>query len=123
MIKRQLDPFFSLHGGNRGFGHTVDTLILVCGYLSCYGANERDCVFVDCGIFTLNLTYALHYNEVGTCILNWSVPTENDRKLRTIVRIRDEEMVCSLIACGNIPSEIKLCDSGKKDLSDIVHFV
>ena len=121
--KEKIKKVFALHGGNRGFGHTVDKLAIVCGYLPCYGLNERDCVYVDCGIFTLNLAYSLHYYGVGNCILNWSVTNENDLALRKIVPIKDEETVCTLIACGNVPESFKVCTSGKKSLQQIVNHI
>lgn len=121
--KEKIAQIFAIHGGNRGFGHTVDKLIVICGYINCYGFHERDCVFVDCGIFTMNLAYALHYYEVGNCILNWSVKPKNDKEIRRIIPIKDEEIVCTLIACGNVPSEFKVCDSGKKDIRDILTFI
>ena len=121
--KEKIKQIFALHGGNRGFGHTVDKLILVCGYLPCYGLNERDCVYVDCGIFTMNLAYSLHYYGIGNCILNWSVSNKNDRAIREIIPIKVEETVCTLIACGNVPKGFKVCTSGKKDLQQIINYV
>lgn len=121
--KEKIKRVFALHGGNRGFGHTVDKLVLVCGYLPCYNSNERDCVFVDCGIFTMNLAYSLHYYGIGNCILNWSVTSEKDIALRKIVPINNEETVCTLIACGNVPDRFKVCTSGKKTLQQIIKYV
>ena len=121
--KDKIKQVLALHGGNRGFGHTVDKLILVCGYLPCYGLNERDCVYVDCGIFTMNLAYSLHYYGIGNCILNWSVRNENDLALRKIIPVKDEETVCTLIACGNVPDNFKVCTSGKKTLQQIVNYI
>lgn len=121
--KDKIKRVFSLHAGNRGFGHTVDKLVLVCGYLPCYGLNERDCVYVDCGIFTMNLVYSLHYYNIGNCILNWSVTYDKDVALRKIIPVKDEETVCTLIACGNVPEVFKVCTSGKKNLKQIVNHV
>lgn len=121
--KDKIKQVLALHGGNRGFGHTVDKLIIVCGYLPCYGLNERDCVYVDCGIFTMNLAYSLHYYGVGNCILNWSVSNENDIALRKIIPVKNEETVCTLIACGNVPEKFKVCTSGKKTLQQIVNHI
>lgn len=121
--KEKIAQVFSLHGGNRGFGHTVDKLIVVCGFISCYGMHERDCVYTDCGIFTMNLAYALHYYGVGNCILNWSVTNDKDLKCREILPIKKEEVICTLIACGNVPEKFKVCTSGKKALKDIIRYI
>lgn len=107
-------------GGNRGFGQTVDKLIVVCGYLGNYHDTERNCVYIDGGIFTMNLAYALHYYGIGCCILNWSVGNKRDKMIRKILSIRDSEVVIDVIACGNVPQSFKLCRSEKKELSSIL---
>lgn len=107
-------------GGNRGFGQTVDKLLIVCGYLGNYHDTERNCVYIDGGIFTMNLAYALHYYGIGGCILNWSVTKVRDKKIREILPIRDNEVVIDIIACGNVPESFKLCRSEKKQLESIL---
>lgn len=107
-------------GGNRGFGHTVDKLLVVCGYLGNYHDTERNCVYIDGGIFSMNLAYALHYYGVGGCILNWSVTKKRDKKIREILPIRDNEVVIDIIACGNVPQTFKCCRSEKKQLDSIL---
>jgi len=121
--KEKIAKVFSLHGGNRGFGHTVDKLIIICGYIDCYGLHERDCVYTDCGIFTMNMAYALHYYGIGNCILNWSVTNDKDIKCREYIPIKQDEVICTLIACGNVPEKFKVCTSGKKDIKDIIRYI
>ncbi len=121
--KDKIKQVLLLHGGNRGFGQTIDKLIVICGYVGCYGVNERDCVYVDCGIFTMNLAYALHYYSIGNCILNWSVTNDKDISCRKIIPIKYEDVICTLIACGNTPKQFKVCTSGKKNLTNIIHYI
>ena len=121
--KDKMKKILNLHGGNRGFGEKIDKLIMICGYIPCYHTTERDCVYTDCGIFAMNLAYALHYYEVGACILNWSMTPEKDKAARNIIPVPDEEVICSLISCGNVPKKFKVCNSGKKDLNSIIHHI
>lgn len=118
-----IQKVLTLHGGTRGFAEKIDKLILVCGYIPCYYKVERDCVYTDCGIFAMNLLYSLHYYKIGACILNWSVLNENDRQCRKIVPVSNDEVICSLIACGNVPDTFKVCDSAKKDINTIIHHI
>lgn len=121
--KQKIADVLSLHGGNRGFTQKIDKLIMICGYIPCYHTTERDCVYTDCGIFAMNLLYALHYNEIGACILNWSMTPAKDKKCRQMVPVPEEEVICSLIACGNVPETFKVCNSGKKNLESIIHHI
>lgn len=121
--KDKIVELLSLHGGNKGFTHKIDKLIMVCGFIPCYGPTERNCVFTDCGIFAMNLAYSLHYNEIGACILNWSVNTKKDKAARKLLEIPNEEEICCLIACGNVPEAFKVCNSRKKEINSIVHHI
>lgn len=118
--RETIKEVFKYQGGNRGFGQTVDKLIVVCSYLGNYHDTERNCAYIDGGIFTMNLAYALHYYGVGACILNWSATKKRDKKVRKILSVRDSEVIVDLIACGNVPSEFKVCRSEKKELHHIL---
>lgn len=107
-------------GGNRGFGQTVNKLVVICGYLGNYHDTERNCVYIDSGIFTMNMAYALHYYGIGCCILNWSVDKKRDKKLRNILSVRDGEVIVTILACGNVPDNFKLCRSEKKSLEGVL---
>lgn len=119
--KEKIARIFSLHGGNRGFGHTVDKLLLVAGYLPGYhGIYERNWLYVDCGIFTMNLVYALHYYEIGTVILNWNMEKDKNNVFYDELQIPAELTVSCMIALGNVPASFKVCTSPKKQLNDII---
>lgn len=117
--KKSISRLLKLHKGNRGFGDKVDKLIVISGYMGCYGPSEFNSVFLDCGIFTMNLAYALHYYKIGACILNWSVLPEYDKEARAFLPIGEKEQICALIACGNVPEQFKVCRSGKKSLESV----
>lgn len=117
----KIGEVFSLHGGNRGFGHNVTTLLVITSFLGGYSMDrELNCAFVDGGIYTMNLTYALHYCEVGCCILNWSVDVKKDKLMRQYLPIKDNEAIVTLLACGKPVEEFVLCDSGKRNINDII---
>lgn len=122
--KKKIMQVLSLQTGNRGFGHTVDKLIIVSGFLGGYsGEGERNFVYVDTGIFTMNLLYALHYNKIGACVLNWTSKIDLDLQLRKVVPIKENEIVSCMIVCGNIVDTFKVCESGKKDLSSMMNII
>ena len=113
---------FEIQNGNRGFGHLANKLIIVTADLSAYQvAEERNCAFVDGGMYAMNLLYALHFNKIAVCPLNWcSSPTE-DLKLRDIITIPDSEIIILLIACGNLPEKFKLAASKRNDYKEIIN--
>lgn len=110
----------ALQNGNRGFGHLADKLLVVTMDLAdLCGPNERNDGFINGGIFLMNLCYALHYYEVGHCILNWSVSPGTDKALRALVPMRDSETTVALLTCGALPEKVDIAASPRRDLAEI----
>ena len=117
------DEIFKLQGGNRGFGADADKILLVTTDLSdLRWAEERHDGFTNAGMFMMNLCYALHYNQIAHCILNWSVGHASDSALRTIVDIPETEVVVGIIACGKAPESFEVARSTRKTLDKILRF-
>ena len=119
--KERIEQILKIQMGNRGFGHLADKLIILTvelgGYLS---LNERNDVYVNGGIYAMNLLYALHYYQIGVCALNWSTMPELDLELRKICEIRSSETVTLIIACGGVPDKFKLVTSHRNNPSGIL---
>ena len=59
-----------LQGGNRGFGHLADKVLIVVADLEdILLPRERNDAFVNGGIFLMNLCYALHYDKIAHCAI------------------------------------------------------
>lgn len=115
----------ALQNGNRGFGHLADKVLVVTADLRAVSLLERNDLFVNGGIYLMNLCYALHKNRVAHCLLNWSVKPETDLKLRKLLSLPDAETVITLLACGDVPAEFKLAGSPRKCVTEtlILHGV
>lgn len=112
-----IGEILKIQGGNRGFGHLTNKLIIVCSNVSLFSkALERNQAFIDGGIYAMNLLYALHYNKIGACILNCSVSPEKDAQLRKLIKIPESEVFIAMIACGIPPNEFKVAVSKRYDL-------
>ena len=119
--KKLISKVLSQHGGNRGFGHTIDKVLLIGSYLPGYhGSYERNWCYVDAGIFTMNLAYALHYEHIGAVILNWSMEPDRNKIIYDALQIPDYLTIVVMIAIGNVPESFKVCESGKKSLSSLI---
>lgn len=120
LIKKTLE----VQNGNRGFGHLSDKLIVLTAELGGYlTMNERNDVYVNGGIYAMNLLYALHYYQIGTCPLNWCASPEQDLKLREVFNIKESETVILMIACGGIPDKFKLVTSHKDNYNNIIKII
>ena len=102
------------HKGNRGFGELADkVLVITCDLSSYMNIYERNCVYVDGGIFVMNLLYALHFYKIGACVLNWSCSIDNDNIVRDLLSLSDSEEIISLITIGNLPERFSVARSGR----------
>lgn len=122
--KEQIGKILKIQGGNRGFGHLTNKLIIITSDLSVWGfARERNQTFIDGGIFAMNLLYGLHFHEIGACILNCSLSPENDLKLRSLGFIRESENFISMISCGILPEKFMQAASKRYDVSEILTII
>lgn len=122
--KTKINQLLDIQTGNRGFGHLTNKLIVISSEISVYNEiRERNLSFIDSGIYAMNLLYALHFNQIGACALNWSSNIEADINLRNILNIPDSEVLMLLIACGIPADEFKLANSKRFDYKDITTYI
>ena len=109
-----------LQNGNRGFGHTASKILIITSDLSCFlNAQERNQPFIDGGLFSMSLIYALHSLGVGSCCLNWAVTYEKDRDLRRDIEIAKSEVIIMMIAVGNLPKKFRVATSPRRSTQEI----
>jgi len=114
------DKLLSLQNGNRGFGKEADKLLVVTADMSGNRwVEERNDLYTNAGIFTMNLAYALQYNRVAHCILNWSVSPENDVEGHKILGMPENEAIVVLLSCGNAPERFMIAASPRKCVEEV----
>lgn len=117
LIKKVL----SLQNGNRGFGHLADKLIVIGSDLQYFeGVGERNQAFMNAGIFSMSLLYALHYEGLGACPLNWCVEPDKDKKLRDVLKVKESETIMLIVAVGHLPDKLNVAKSTRRNTDDIV---
>jgi hypothetical protein len=109
-----------LQTGNNGFGHMVPQLIVLTSDTTMVGTKEYNDSFTNAGIFAMNLVYALFYYKIGSCILNWSVLPNEDRNLRTLTGISENELICLVIAIGKPTGSFRVALSKRQALVNVL---
>lgn len=109
--------------GNRGFGEDADKLLVITSDLQdLQWIEERNDVFVNGGMFLMNLCYALHYYKIAHCVLNWSVSIDGDIAIHRQANIPVYERIVGMVACGNAPAEFSVAVSKRKNSKMILKF-
>ncbi len=120
-----IEKITDIQGGAKGFGENSDALIFITSEISLYEPAERRMPMFDCGLFTMNLVYALLEKKISTCILNGSFSIEREKKIREIVPIPESEMYAAIIALSKVPSGeiVNVAQSCKRDVNQIIDFI
>lgn len=118
-----IKKILALQGGNRGFGHLTNKLIVVTEELGIsHGVYERHQVYVDGGMYAMNLLYSLHHNNVAACSLNCNFSIKKDKQMRSLCDIKDSEVFIMMISCGYAPDQFKVSLSERYPVKEILTF-
>jgi nitroreductase len=111
----------SYQNGNRGFGDQASKVLIVTSNLEYFTSiGERNQGWIDGGMFSMSLVYALHSLGLGTCCLNWSVEYKKDKLLKLVADIPDAELIIMMIAVGHLPKDLKIAQSPRKPLQEVL---
>ena len=113
----------NLQTGNRGFGYMADKILLITSDERCWTWREEAMGYIDAGIFTMNLLYALHYYEICACTLNAIMSIDNRKLLRNICGYSKTEIPMVFIAIGRAPDKFMIPGSQRIHVDDICQFV
>ena len=129
-VKVILDPqriqeISKIKGGADGFGGNSGAMLIVTSDISLYTMGEHGLALIDCGIFIMNLVYALYEKELGSCVLNCCLTEEQEENLREIIPISKSELVSAMICVSDIPKNetVKISKSERRPLEDIVQLI
>lgn len=87
-------------------------LLLVTSDIRAFMNNgERNEPFVDGGLFSMSLLYALEAYGLAACPLNAMFNLSQDRQTRELLDIPDYEFPVMYIAVGNFPESVPVCYS------------
>tara|TARA_B100001248_G_C27394544_1_gene464597 strand:- start:1679 stop:2710 length:1032 start_codon:yes stop_codon:yes gene_type:complete len=116
-MKKQI---LDLQRGNQGFGHLASDILVITSDLNYFqGVNERNQGYIEGGIFSMSIIYALHSQNIGTCCLNLSINNNVEKKLKSILPVPRNEIFIMMIAVGAVPDNIRVAFSERKSLDKI----
>lgn len=110
------DILQSNQNGNRGFGEVIDKYILVTTDIQ-YFAKPRELnqPYIDGGMYSMNLLYALHYVGLATVSLSAALTPKQEKTIRQALNITDAENLILFIGVGNYKTEFKIPRSARRE--------
>jgi nitroreductase len=119
--RAEVEGALEIQGGARGFAGQVDKVLVVTSDITIFqSAGERNQTWIDGGLFAMALVYALHSRGLGTCCLNWSAEHPKDRAMKDFLGMGQEESIIMLVAVGALPDRMRVAQSTRKPLNEIL---
>lgn len=107
--------------GNAGFGNDADKVLIITADLEDFrGPKERNQAYIDGGLFSMSLIYALHSLNIGTCALNLSLDHSDEENLKKDAEISESEVTLMMIALGHFPENFYVADSPRRSIEDVL---
>lgn len=109
----------SLQGGLRGHGNNVSHLLLITAFKNYFRfPTERFQAYVDGGLYSMSLMYALTSLDIANCPINSNFPKNERSKINKLLDISNDEAPIMLIAVGNYPEVIVTTKSERDNFNE-----
>lgn len=119
--RADIEQALRYQNGNAGFGNQASKLlVLTCDIRRFTSAGERFQYWIDGGMFGMSMVYALHSLGLGTCCLNMSTTSYRDRAFRKAIGLPGHEAVIMMIAVGHLPEDLRVPQSPKRDIAEVM---
>ena len=118
-----IDKCLKLQNGNSGIEGIQTLLVITTTLNSFFGSSERNQAYIDGGIFLMSLLNSMHFLNLASCCLNWSVDKQIDIDFKSICSLSSNSVIISLVAVGSYRKDAFLvARSMRKPLRRIVSF-
>ena len=123
-IKSKIDQIFDIQQGLRGYSdEIVQLLVLVSDRNYFYTIGERNQLYIDGGMFLMNLLYAIHFHNVGACPAHWGLNYKQEKEIHKELNLTDSEKVICLVPIGIPKNEFKTTLSLRRNNDEILKIV
>ena len=106
--KSKIDLALGIQGGFTGYTKNVSQLLILTNDRKYYyTAGERNQLYIDGGVYLMNLLYALHYYKIGNCPANWGKTSDSEKGLSKIITIPESEKIICMIPIGELSNKFR----------------
>lgn len=118
--KEDIISILSYQNGNAGFTDKVNKLLIVTADIRGFTSFESNQPYIDGGLFSMSLLYAIHASGLGSCPLNTCYPYYIEKRVKQISRIPSNERLIMMIAVGGLKDNFKVAYSTRNSLSEVL---
>lgn len=120
--KAKVAALLKLQGGSAGFAESVSNLFVVTSDITAWGGpQQRNQLYVDGGLFSMNLMLAFHSMGLASCPLNLAVTNGVERQIKAEGGIPANERVIMMIAVGKaVDQGLKAAKSPRRPVEEVL---
>lgn len=122
--KEQIDKALEIQAGMRGYVEDIKQLLIITvdrNYF--YTIGERNQMYIDGGIFLMNLLYSLHYYRIGSCPANWGKNKHDELMLSDCISFPKNEKIICMLPVGYIGDEVRVTLSKRREIKEVFHLL
>ena len=99
--KNKIDALLKIQGGFNGYTEKVSQLLIVTNDRKYYYTiGERNQLFIDGGLYLMNLLYALHFYHIANCPANWGKTIDAEKTLNHVIQLPESEKIICMVPIG-----------------------
>ena len=122
--KQLIDEVLAIQGGMSGFTKNIhQLLILTTNRNYFYSIGERNQMFIDGGLFLMNLLYSLHYYKIANCPANWGKTIKEEKMLQQYIKIPESEKIICMIPIGVAEDSFRVPLSRRREVNEIFEII
>ncbi len=120
----KISGVLKIQGGLVGYDDNItQLLILTVDRNYFYSIGERNQLYIDGGMFLMNLLYSLHFHEIANCPIHWGKTVQEEKDLESIVTIPESEKIICMIPIGIAKDKFKVTLSQRRDLVEVLRVI
>lgn len=120
--KQNIIDILDIQTGARQFKDMVGALIVVTSTRKAFFSNENNQWYVNGGMYSMSLMYALHSVGLGCIPLNLGIAEDRLKQIWKLGNIASDEAPIVLLAVGHLPDTFKAARSCRFSISDYTTF-
>ena len=113
--REKAQKLLSMQRGCNGFYPDMQGVILLSTDLGSYSFQEINQMYVDGGLYAMNLMYALHYYGIANIPLTMALKAITLKKIKQTMHLPEAEQPVLLIGIGSYKDRWKVAQSNRKD--------
>ncbi len=119
--KENITDALRIQGGAAGFDESINSLIVISSELAYFQSpGERYQGWIEGGLFSMSLIYAIHSLGLVSCCLNWSKNKEIDIQFKNKFDIPESHSIIMLLSVGYPKEEFLVAESWRKPIDTIL---